>query len=347
MRILFAFLFILFCQFAHSEECFSPIWAPLNEADCKKSNFIWSEGAKGCYSKVPSKCPEPWEPQCVEGAERVADSTGNFFACMTPCPAGKNRTYWASGEPQDNCELPPCHQGYQRDSESEQCIPIQCHDKRYDLVETPFNHCRLKCAPQEERSFEKYNDLNCYLSPCPDGLKRDHDNIIGYGTDKPEFYSDGYPQYLQCVKPETPKPEEKTCDSSVTAAVNCFRESVVKKLSDFGNNSDSSLKNILTNLGLISSKLDSNPNNHNPDSGHENVDTSPLNAFVSPVDIKSNVIDQSIFTSNSQCPPDRKFVMWGFTYDFKFGMLCDALHKLGFLVMFIALILSAYIISRE
>lgn len=107
-----------------------------------------------------------------------------------------------------------------------------------------------------------------------------------------------------------------------------------------------------TKLSEISDKIanlgnsDNDPNNNNSD-----PDTSQLAADAPTREISKSEINDSLFTSRSQCPLDNELNMDFFghqvTHTFSYSVICDALNTLSYLVMIIAYMYSAIIVSRS
>ncbi len=333
MKYLLLFLSILFIQSVNAETCYV-FQAPQAYPDGNQMVYYCHEGwqhimpENECRAVVPCPdVPEPPDPECVSGFEKVYNNIDNsLVGCMRKCPSGQLRNYFPNGDPMDSCYL-DCKAEDGMMIENDQCVPLLCYNPNHELVITPFKpfrQCVQKCNDGYERSWEKYQDMQCHKK-CPSGE-------IAVGN--------------TCVKPQPdPDPEEETDCSTIVGSIKCLKKFIIEALDHFSTINDD-LGQTINVLDDVSNAVDNinfgeNTNNNN------DYDTSLFNADVPFRELNETLLDKNKFSSHPSCPADNTFTIWTKTYSFSYVRICNALETLSHLVMILSLIIASYIIVRK
>ena len=204
---------------------------------------------------------------------------------------------------------------------------------------------------------------------CPEEEEEEEDPVLQCSTDScpnpdnkrcPTGYTPGsFNGQNICAKSKTP-PDPEPCEGEncnpeqdVINAVNDANFSITNSINNLSNSFSNSFNQIKNVLNEISQKIQNlgNSNGDGNGDGNGEVDTSELSAETPFSETEQHYLNENLFSSNEQCPPDNvlnlNFMGNNITYNFSYYQICDALYSLSFIVMILAYMVAIYIVSRE
>lgn len=213
----------------------------------------------------------------------------------------------------------------------------------------------IECEEEEEEENDPV--LQCSTDSCPNPENKRCPTGYTAGS------FNGQNMCVKSNKPDEPEPcEGENCESDqdVINAVNNANYSITGAIDNLKNSFSNSFNQIKNLLSEISEKIQNLGNSNNGDGdgdgdgygdGYGEVDTSDLYAETPISDTEQQHLNQNLFSSNEQCPPDNvlnlNFMGNNITYNFSYYEICNALYSLSFIVMILAYMISIYIVSRE
>lgn len=342
MRIIYLLIISLFSVLAHASD-----WPENPEFTIVKT--CYSEGKSTCTSQdCGSLRPHFHTCVSVDCSKNPSNpiQLGNFCQARPPCDPEKFE-YGKAGECvicpppgiYDNDVCNTCEDGEIYSAAEGRCIKIQCSED-YEFV---MGSCTRKCQAGFIRNSPLI-DPNFYPWECvrkPITCEPDETLINGVCIKKP----------LECKEGEkliNNKCVPVDCNNSIVQSVNCLKDDVLYSLNNLNDQSIlSQITDILSNISQNLSSLNFGGSDDNQVSDNSNIDTSEFNTDFSINELEQKTLDQNIFSSSPQCPPNRTILLWAVSYDFSFERICDALDKLSYLVMAISVLLSVNIILRK
>jgi hypothetical protein len=212
----------------------------------------------------------------------------------------------------------------------------------------------IQCEEEEEEEEEENEPvLQCTTDSCPNPENKRCPTGYTSGS------FNGQNMCVKNKKPQEPEPcEGENCESDqdVINAVNDANYSITGAIDNLKNSFSNSFNQIKNQLGEISQKIQNLGNSNGGGNGNNgndggNVDTSDLHAETPISDTEQQHLNENLFSSNEQCPPDNvlnlNFMGNNITYNFSYYEICNALYSLSFIVMILAYMISIYIVSRE
>ncbi|WP_151838141.1 MULTISPECIES: virulence factor TspB C-terminal domain-related protein [unclassified Acinetobacter] len=232
-------------------------------------------------------------------------------------------------------------------------VDIEGKDGLCGATATGFT-CGSPPLPEEPEEPEEPDDtLECTTDSClnPNNLRCPSGYLPGLVNGQ-----------ATCQKskpnPKPCDPSKQNCESEngdqkgVIDAVNQANTDITGSITSLDGSLGKALKSISDKLNEIAQKIGGNTNNNGNNGNNDwgNVDTSPFTADLPVRDVDRQQLSENLFISNAQCPADKVFdstiLGHSVSFSFSYSNICDFLHMFGYLVMIIAYLYAAYILSR-